>query len=280
VNGHAAAAYLRVFQPLAAYSPGERSAWAAYVDAGQALPASVLVVQEERRGLARALGLAIGADPEHALVLQDAETGTVFVCPLRSELRRLQSMVAFSTSLDALPHEVRDAFLSPDDLARAERELERLHGEAPEARSQMLQAVWHVPLHWFVLFSAEERQLHPAEGGRPPSLTYQTTMASARTRVSRALGILRDLMQDADVVAAVEELREWLYAFDPDSLVQLDYAGLTVVIAYPDLAADVSAGETWEALEALEEGDLERSSELYRLLTERWSVVRGREASN
>jgi len=280
VNGHAAAAYLRVFQPLAAYSPGERSGWAAYVEAGQTLPASVLVGQEERRGLARALGLAVGADPEHALVIRDSEGGTVFVCPLRSELRRLQSMVAFSTSLDSLPHEVREAFLSPDDLARAEQELERLHGEAPEARNQMLQAVWHVPLHWFALFSAEERQLRPAQGGQPASLTYQTTMSSARMRVSRALGILRDLMQDADVVAAVEELREWLYAFDPDSLVQLDYAGLASVIAYPDLVADLSAGEIREALEALEEGDLERSSELYRLLTERWATVRGREASN
>ncbi len=278
MNGHAAAAYLRVFQPLAAYSAGERSEWAAYVEAGQALPASVLVGQEERRGLARALGLAVGADPEHALILRDG--GTVYVCPLRSELRRLQSLMRFSDSLDSLPNEVREAFVPPADLARAERDLQQLGRDRPGVQSQMLQAVWHVPLHWFPLFSADERQLRPAGGGQPASLTYQTSMADARTRVSRAFGILRDLMQDADVVASVEELREWLYAFDPDSLVQLDYAGLAGVIAYPDLATDLSAGEIWEALEALEEGDLERSSELYRLLTERWGAVRGREASN
>jgi hypothetical protein len=36
----------------------------------------------------------------------------------------------------------------------------------------------------------------------------------------------------------------------------------------------------WEALGALEAGDLDRSSELYRTLSERWSALRGRESSN
>ena len=43
--------------------------------------------------------------------------------------------------------------------------------------------------------------------------------------------------------------------------------------------ADHSAAEV-EALGALEAGDLDRSSELYRTLSERWSALRGRESSN
>jgi hypothetical protein len=49
-------------------------------------------------------------------------------------------------------------------------------------------------------------------------------------------------------VADVEEFWEWFYAFDSDSLVQLDYAGLTSVIAYPD-HADQPAGGMREALQ-------------------------------
>ena len=45
-------------------------------------------------------------------------------------------------------------------------------------------------------------------------------------------------------------------------------------------ASQTSAAEVWEALGALEAGDLDRSSELYRTLSERWSALRGRESSN
>src|SRR6266508_76273 len=73
---HTAAAYLRVFQPLAAFPARERTQWAAYVEGGRLPPASVLIGQEERRGLARALGLAIKDEPEHALVQRIG--GTVY----------------------------------------------------------------------------------------------------------------------------------------------------------------------------------------------------------
>ena len=59
MEGHTAAAYLRVYQPLAAFPARERTQWAAYVEAGRLPPATVLVGREERRGFARALGLAI-----------------------------------------------------------------------------------------------------------------------------------------------------------------------------------------------------------------------------
>ncbi len=274
MEGHTATAYLRVYQPLAAFSARERSHWAAYVEAGRLLPPSVLVVQEERRGLARALGLAVKDEPEHALV--ERAGGMVYVCPLRTKLRTLESLVAFHESL---PDGVAEAFVSQRDVERAARTLRRLHHE-PGWQSHIQQAVWHVPLAWFALFEAGERKLAPSRGGDPPSLTYQTSMQKAIARLSRALGVLRELMEDTEMVQVVEGLLEWLHRFDPDSLVQLDYAGLTRIIPFGDLVEDHSAGEVWEALEALEEGDLERSTELYGLLSERWSAVRGREASN
>jgi hypothetical protein len=275
MKGHAFTAYLRVYQPLAAFPPRERAEWAAYVEAGHALPASLLVGREERRGLARALGLAVGSEREHALVERVGDV--VYLCPLRTELRTLQSLVAFHSSV---PDEVADAFVSAGDVERAERTLERWDRERPGSRSHILQAAWHVPLPWFALFEDDERRLVEARSGQPARLTYQTAMAKARGRVSRALSILQQLMEDAEMVVAAEELRGWLHDFDADSLVQLDYGGLTRAIPFGELAEDHSAAQVWEALEALEEGDLDRSSELYRGLSERWSALRGREASN
>jgi hypothetical protein len=275
MKGHAFTAYLRVYQPLAAFPPRERAEWAAYVEAGQALPAGLLVGREERRGLARALGLALGNEREHALVERVGDV--VYLCPLRTELRTLQSLVSFRSSV---PDEVAEAFVSAGDVERAARTLERWDRERPGSRSHIQQAAWHVPLTWFALFEAGERRLVAAGSGLPARLTYLTAMPKARSRVSRAVAILQQLMEGAEMVVAAEELRGWLHDFDADSLVQLDYGGLTRAIPFGELAEDHSAAQVWEALEALEEGDLDRSSELYRGLSERWSALRGREASN
>jgi hypothetical protein len=275
MRGHAPAAHLRVYQALAAFSPTERAEWAAYVESGEALPPGRLVGREEERALARALGLPVPSEREHALVQRVGQT--VYVCPLRTELRTLQSLVAFHGSL---PMELADAFVSSGEVARAASTLERLQREQPACRSHIRLAVWHVPLPWFALFEGVERRLARPEGGQPARLAYQTAMVKAQARISRALRVLQEVMEDGEVVGAVEELRDWLYGFDPDSLVQLDYGGLTRVVPYQELVEDQSAAEVWEALEALEEGDLERSSRHYGALTERWSALRGRESWN
>ncbi|HVD14007.1 MAG TPA: hypothetical protein VNK73_06120 [Actinomycetota bacterium] len=275
MKGHAPAAYLRVYQALAAFAPAERAEWAAYVESGDALPSGLLVGREEERALARALGLPLPSEREHALVQRVGQT--VYVCPLRTELRTLQSLLAFHGSL---PREVADAFVSSGEVARAASTLERLQRERPASRNHIRLAVWYVPLPWFALFDGAERKLAAPEADHLALLTYQTTMVKAQARVSRALRVLQEVMEDGEVVAAVEELRDWLYGFDSDSLVQLDYGGLARVLPYPELAEDQSAAEVWEALEALEEGDLERSSAHYGALTERWAALRGRESSN
>ena len=275
MKGHAPAAYLRVYQALAAFAPAERAEWAAYVESGDALPSGLLVGREEERALARALGLPLPSEREHALVQRVGQT--VYVCPLRTELRTLQSLLAFHGSL---PREVADAFVSSGEVARAASTLERLQRERPASRNHIRLAVWYVPLPWFALFDGAERKLAAPEADHLALLTYQTTMVKAQARVSRALRVLQEVMDDGEVVAAVEELRDWLYGFDSDSLVQLDYGGLARVLPYPELAEDQSAAEVWEALEALEEGDLERSSAHYGALTERWAALRGRESSN
>src|SRR4029450_10209938 len=124
-------------------------------------------------------------------------------------------------------------------------------------------------------------QPHPAVGlARAPALVRPVRRRGAAGGGAGGASILQERMADAEVVLAVEELRAWLHSFDPDSLVQLDYGGLTRAILFEDLVADHSAAGGGEALGALEAGALDRASELYRTLSERWSALRGRESSN
>ena len=74
------------------------------------------VGREERRGLACALGLTVGAEREHALV---ERVGDVVYLRLRTELRTLQSLVAFRSSV---PDEVAEAFVSAGDVEKAEQD--------------------------------------------------------------------------------------------------------------------------------------------------------------
>lgn len=275
MHGHTYLAYLRVFQPLGAFPPRERARWSAYVAEGASLPAHVLVEREQRDALARALGVEHRPDREHAFVWRHGRA--VYLCPLYTELRRLQALLNFR---QAVPDEVVDAFLPPGELERAGAVLERLQREQPGARSHIQQSAWFVPVIWFMLFDSSERQVTPSRSGRLPRLTYATTLNQALNRITRALKILAERAEDPEVSSAADDLRHWLHGFDRDSFVTLDYGGLTQIIPFGELVEDHTARDVWEALNALEGGDLEHSDELYGAITERWADLRGREARN
>jgi hypothetical protein len=268
-------AYLRVYQPLASFSPRERARWADYLETGRALPPDVLVEREERESLLRALGAPVRVNGEHALI--ERRDRTIYLCPLRTELRVLQALVAFRR---LFPDDVIDAFVPTREVERAARLLHRLQREQPGVVAHIQQATWFVPLAWFALFDDDERTVRPGTPERAPRLLYATTMTRARARLTRALKPLVELADEPDIAGAVEELRDWLNEFDRDSLVFLDYGGLARSIPFGDLVEDHSAREVWEAIAAFEEGDAERSAELYSGLIERWSELRGRESRN
>jgi hypothetical protein len=273
------AAYLRVYQPLGSFAPRERGRWVEYLETGRALPPDVLVDREERESLYRALGASVATpspgNGEHALI--ERRDRTIYLCPLRTELRVLQALVAFRR---LLPDDVIDAFVPSREVERAARLLHRLQREQPGVVTHIQQASWFVPLAWFALFDDGERSLRPGSADNAPRLVYATTMTKARARLTRALKPLVELADEPDIAGAVEELRDWLNEFDRDSLVFLDYGGLARTIPFGDLVEDHSAREVWEAISAFEEGDAERSAELYSGLIERWSELRGKESRN
>ncbi|HKE98181.1 MAG TPA: hypothetical protein VKG45_04530 [Actinomycetes bacterium] len=267
--------HLRVYQPLAAFPARQRARWAAYVESGESPPAHQLVEREARDALLRVLGRT-PVVVEHAFV--ERRGRNVYVCPQNTELRVLEALLSFRRSASDA---VVEAFVPARDLEWAARVIRRLRLEdEPGPRAYVQQSAWTVPLTWFALFDDGERTVSPATARQPSRLVYTTGMPQARTRISRALKALAELADEPDVARAAGELRDWLYEFDRDSLVILDYGGIAQTIPFGDLVDDHSAREVGEAIAALEEGDLERAGELYAVLGEHWSALRGMASRN
>ncbi|UCM89337.1 hypothetical protein [Streptomyces marincola] len=274
------AAYLRVYEPLAAFPEPERSHWAEYAGR-ERLPTA----QDEVR---HALAGLVARPPRAAPVRESTDAfvttvdGVLCVCPWRTRLRSWQALGEVGDWL--LPEPVLDAALPPGVRRRATADYQSWRERNPDARPWIRSALWHVPVRWFALFTDEERVFRKAgEGAGPeagPVLRYRTPMVQARRRVARGLRTVREAMAQGPLAEALTDVGRWLEEFHPRSLVELDYGGLLYTIPEDQLAADRSAAEVTEGLAALAAGDLERAGRLYEELTDRWMTVRERQFAN
>ena len=269
-------AHLRVYEPLAAFADDERASWAAYVAAGRA-PARDRLLVLEREAALRALGGVAAGLPElreHALVAE--LDGVPVVCPWRTRLRALEALVEFRSDL---PDLVADAFVPRGVAEQAEAELHHSRAEHPQRRVHVLSSTWQVPLRWFLLVDAQEREVSAGEG-RSRGLLYRTAMSRARRRAARALAVLRRTLDDDAVTAGVEDLGRWLEEFHPRSLVELDYAGLVAFLDDDDLRSDASAADIAEALAALGDGREDDAAAAYRRVTARMAALQAVESAS
>ncbi|GAB2583198.1 hypothetical protein GCM10027168_14930 [Streptomyces capparidis] len=281
-------AYLRVYEPLAAFPEPERSHWQAYADKGQA--------PSEQQELRQALADLVPVPPVPVPVHESREAhvavvdGVTLVSPWRT---RLRSWLALEEVKRDLPAPLLDAVLPPVVRGQAEADFERWRERNPDVRPWIRSSTWHVPVRWFVLFADEEREFAPGcyePGGEGPEgpekrlsgpvLRYRTPMVQARRRVARGLKTLREAMEEGRLAEGLLEVGRWLEDFHPRSMVELDYGGLVHVIPEGALAEDRSAADVAEGLAALKEGDGERAGEAYERLTERWRGVRALECAS
>jgi len=190
------AAYLRIYEPVAAFHEPDRSRWAAYA-ASPARPRrrdSLTVEHAEalRRAIAAPQVVVPDEESEHAYVRR--ADGVTYVCPWQTRLRCLLSYGRMiSATGSALPGLVpaRDEQQTTNDLTRLADQ--GPHG--PATRLHILASVWTVPLAWFVPFAAAERWLALGPGAKRPAgpqtasatraLLYTTPMSRARRRVAR-----------------------------------------------------------------------------------------------
>ncbi|HVM35157.1 MAG TPA: hypothetical protein VM784_07410 [Actinomycetota bacterium] len=263
--------YLRLYQPIDAFPEEERERW--LVDPGSP-------TEPPEQAAARRWLLSGSLPGDDQLTLTEGGfvrriDGTIYVCPWRTRLRMLASMVAFRSSL---PDEVADAFVPETEARRAAAELDALGRRYPDLRSHILHANWHVPLRWFAAFEDSDRILTEDAAGL--RIRYEAPLGTATKRLQRALAILEGSWIDDDVIVAVRELFEWLAQFSGGGLLELDYGSVARMFDEDELVEDRSAGLVWSCLEAVEAADIVRAGRIFGELSDRWSEMRAQEVEN
>ena len=289
-------AYLRVYEPLAAFPAGERAEWESWLRRN---PEPKTLAEEQSASLRGLVAVPPIAVPENesrvAYVLDDGENP--LLCPWQS---RLRSWLAL-TELRAVHGDSGVRLFWPRVvLDRADSEYERWWAEDPEALPHILTASWQVPIRWLVLFGLEDAVPGDGEGGdigggaggsgegdekvAAVTLQFRTAMSQARKRCARALRVLKRSLGAGPLVEAVETLGMWLEEFHPLSVVELDYGGLTgLLVAQGALGAeervdgvvlDCSVRYVADGLAALAQGDDTGVTAAYLRYRAKWDAVR------
>ncbi|MGW5566513.1 hypothetical protein ACWEWD_24235 [Streptomyces tendae] len=272
------AAYLRVYEPLAAFPDDERAHWTRYARR----PDRPSYQDELRRSLADLLPTPPVAVPVHesADAFVTEVDGVVCVCPWRTRLRGWQ---ALGEVAEDFPEPVLDALIPPVVRRQSAQDYERWLERNPDARPWIRTATWQVPINWFVLVSDAEREYEEGgdgEAAAAPVLRYRTPMVQARRRVARGLRALREAVDEGPLIDGLVDVGRWLEEFHPRSLVELDYGGLVHALPTGELEADHSAADVAEGIEALRRGDGVAAGAAYGRLVERWRAVRDRRSAN
>jgi hypothetical protein len=270
------AAYLRVYEPLAAFPETERQGWEAY--ASRAATSDLRLVAEHRAAMAGMVSVpprpVPTEEPREAFVLEVEDT--VHVCPVQA---RLRAWVALGRFREGLPDPVLHAFVPPGSLQRADADYEQWRHDEAGAALRILTATWSVPVHWFVPFGPADRVVDVS--ATHPTVVLRTRMSGARRRVARALRTVRtSLGEVVDVVDQLEELGRWLEEFHARSWVELDYAGLARRLGPRGVQDDTSVADVAGALGALADGDETGAADAYRAVVERWAAVAALERAN
>ncbi|WP_283135299.1 hypothetical protein [Rhizohabitans arisaemae] len=286
------AAYLRVYEPLAAFTNPQRAFWEDYALSDRRPRPRLTLEAEHAEAVRRMIAVPPIVAPPHESAhayLRRVED-TLYVSPWQSRLRSWLAFVKFSGST---PANLMDRFVpggvAEQTLADFEK-YKQAGGTDVTLRTHILSSTWHVPTAWFVPFDPTERWLRlsdPGEGGRDSGATtatrnliYVTSMGHARKRVARALAVIRRHLDEAGPLIKVEDVGRWLEEFHPHSLVELDYGGLVHLLDDEALRTDQSVGEIAAALTGLDSGQEELSAAMYQRVTTRWRSVQALESAN
>lgn len=297
------AAYLRVYEPLSAFSLQERAYWTVYATREDRPRRANALETEHLEALRRIIALPpiVAPAQESGDAYVRWADGNTYVCPWQS---RLRSWLALGR-LDPVARHLLAGAVGPGHAERAAEDLAGWQeGKEGSARVYIRNCSWAVPLAWFVLFAPAERWLVLGARGDSGStgrataagtrtLIYATAMSQARRRVARALATIRRVPGGigsdgcAPATAAMtrasadlEEIGRWLEEFHPHSLVELDYGGLVQLLDDDALRADQSVAEVSAAVSALASKEFELAAAMYQRLRTRWRDIESAELSS
>jgi hypothetical protein len=272
-------AYLRIYEPLAAFPPAERSAWEGWLaDLADPAQRPTLADEQERslRGLIAVPPIAVPEAEERLAYVLEVD-GAQLICPWQS---RLRSWLAL-TELRSVHGDTAVRLFWPQAvLDRADSCYDQWWAEDPEALPHILTCSWQIPIRWLVLFEMSEGVL----GDEGDTLRFRTPMAQARRRGARALRVLTRAVGAGPLVEAVETLGMWLEEFHPLAVVELDYGGLMGLLAaqgalgaderFEGRLMDSSVGYVADGMAALSAGNDEQVTAAYLRYRAKWDAVR------
>ena len=266
--------YLRVYEPPHALSEAVRAHLAVDLDSN-AEPGHTLAT-EQQTALTSAVvspGLVLenGRFPSSYVLRRE---GHSYFCPTDMPLRSWLSLTAL---LESVGGATAHLWLSADSIATADEAFLTWRQQHPSAVPHIRQTTWGIPRTWFVLVAEDERETYEVGGHR--SVRYRTRAVDARRRLASAHSVLRKVIDEAELLAELRDLGDWLEAFDSASWLELDYAGVARLLG-DALATDQSARDIHRALAALRSGDFATAGSSYREFEERWRAVNGYERAN
>jgi hypothetical protein len=259
-------AQLRVFVPIETLPPPSRERWTRRLTEHRGLTRREHADWEAAAARRLLAGIA-SSDDDQALVRRRGDR--LLVCPLSIDARAAWSYARFVRSV---PEAVVGQFV-PEAL-RVRLEATQQAGRVP----YVLDEAWAVPFHWFLAFDPTERRLRSQAAGQGRRIAFVTGVGRARERIRRAVNVIEDSAEDAASFAAgASALVDWLDAFGPDALLELDYAGVAALFDPEQLVDDRTCAQVWEIVEALEAGDRDSAEQAYEQLRARWSGVWARQ---
>jgi hypothetical protein len=309
------AAYLRVYEPLSAFSDTESRYWAQYAASANRPRRAAALEAEQAESLSRLIATPPIAAPRresgHAYVRW--ADGVTYICPWQTRLRSWLELARLRSAARPL---LATAFAA-GQADKALRDFACWQGQTSSLRVFIQSCTWAVPPGWFVPFAPEERWLvlggageadvaGPATAAATRTLIYATAMSQARRRVARALNALRRTSGDAltsppgapggrgdasepssrddlgpwQATVEIAQIGRWLEEFHPHSVVELDYGGLVHLLDDESLRSDQSVAEVSAAISASREGQQDLAGVLYQRLRSRWQALESLEAAN
>ena len=308
------AAYLRVYEPLSAFSEAEGQRWSEYAASPHRPRRAVALEAEQAEALGRLIATPPIAAPDresgHAYVRW--ADGVTYICPWQTQLRSWLAL----TRLQVTARPLLSTAFAAGQAEAALASFARWQGQAASLRVFIQACTWSVPAAWFVPFAPEERWLvlggagdpevrGPATASATRTLSYATAMAQARRRIARALSAVQGTGGDAltgqrgrpggrrsrgggdggmlgpwPAGAEIAQVGRWLEEFHPHSVVELDYGGLVHLLDDDSLRADQSVAELSAVISASREGQPDLAAVLYQQLRDRWRTLASLEAAN
>lgn len=272
-------AYLRVYQPLDAFSQQDRRRWEEYAFS-QNRPRRIHALGAEQR---ESLGRLLVSPPRVAPVKESGHAylrmveNRLYVCPWQTRLRSWRAYGEFSSTV---PFAVSESFVPAPEADRVEEAYRSWLDSGAVARPGILSSNWTIPTPWFVPFEDDDRCL-VLSGQDPRTLLYLTWYSPALRRLEHTTAVLREHIGAGAASGGIERVKDWLTSTaHPEALVELDYGGLPYLLSDDHLNADRSVAEVSGVVAALSEGEAGRVRELRERLLGRWRSVRALQHAN